>query len=386
MSIEFECSQCSKTLRVADSTAGKKCKCPSCGVTLSIPSIPPEEALDVKIEIACPQCSNVLLFAPELEGTRGLCKGCGHIFTLTYDPSRQEQPSGTFPFQCPNCEFLFEGKPEMEGRKGKCTECQSVFTIKKMATNKQTVAPITQPTIPAKPTASSKPVAKPKPKPTKPATAPMAIPAAVPIANPYTGATASVPQSGGASPWDAIDLTPTARPATASSSQSFPAYNANPYSAGMYAPSMPAQRNSYSSSSMDIMGIAKWHRKLCHSIVGLLMIIPIYVMMVIGTFMMGAPNKGEAGPLGIVFALGMVALALVMFAIGLFFLISYIVLCTKVYETGMAVLMILGYFIGGIVPFLPFVILVVVIVRGNSILKSHGYQVGLLGVSPDQLR
>jgi hypothetical protein len=52
----------------------------------------------------------------------------------------------------------------------------------------------------------------------------------------------------------------------------------------------------------------------------------------------------------------------------------------------MAVLMILGYFIGGMVPFLPVVLLVVVVVRGNSILKSHGYQFGLFGVSPDQLR
>jgi hypothetical protein len=292
----------------------------------------------------------------------------------------------------------------MEGRKGKCTECKSVFTIKKMATKKQSAAPIpklatsVKPASPVKPTASASPIAKPKPKPVKPVTAPtgvppaiptaipQAIPTAVPIANPYTGATASMPQSGVASAWDAIDLSPATWPAPASSPQSSPAYSANPYSAGMYAPSMPAQRNSYGSSSMDIIGIAKWHRKLCLSVVGILMMIPIHVAMLIGTFQMGAPNRGEASPLVIVFALGMVALALVMLVISLLFLISYIVLCTKVYETGMAVLMILGYFIGGIVPFLPLVLLVVVVVRGNSILKSHGYQVGLLGVSPDQLR
>jgi Zn-finger nucleic acid-binding protein len=86
MSIEFQCSRCSRTLRVADSTAGKKCKCPSCRVTLSIPGSPLEEILDSKIEINYPQCSTVFLSAPELEGTRGLCKGCGHVFTLSYDP------------------------------------------------------------------------------------------------------------------------------------------------------------------------------------------------------------------------------------------------------------------------------------------------------------
>jgi hypothetical protein len=47
------------------------------------------------------------------------------------------------------------------------------------------------------------------------------------------------------------------------------------------------------------------------------MMIPIFVAMLIGTFLMDATNRGEASPLVIVFALGIVALALVMLAISI---------------------------------------------------------------------
>lgn len=38
MSIEFRCTQCQKLLRVADETAGKPAKCPSCGTIVQIPA------------------------------------------------------------------------------------------------------------------------------------------------------------------------------------------------------------------------------------------------------------------------------------------------------------------------------------------------------------
>jgi phage FluMu protein Com/preprotein translocase subunit YajC len=38
MAIEFRCTQCSKLLRTADDTAGKKAKCPACGTVLDVPS------------------------------------------------------------------------------------------------------------------------------------------------------------------------------------------------------------------------------------------------------------------------------------------------------------------------------------------------------------
>jgi hypothetical protein len=42
--IEFKCSECGKQLRVKDDAAGKKGKCPQCGVTLEVPT-PQEDAL-----------------------------------------------------------------------------------------------------------------------------------------------------------------------------------------------------------------------------------------------------------------------------------------------------------------------------------------------------
>jgi hypothetical protein len=44
MSIEFNCSQCGKLLRVGDDAAGKQARCPSCSTVQSIPAAPPASA------------------------------------------------------------------------------------------------------------------------------------------------------------------------------------------------------------------------------------------------------------------------------------------------------------------------------------------------------
>ena len=41
MSIEFSCSQCGQNLRVSDESAGKRAKCPKCGVVNQIPEVAP---------------------------------------------------------------------------------------------------------------------------------------------------------------------------------------------------------------------------------------------------------------------------------------------------------------------------------------------------------
>lgn len=393
MSIEFECSQCSKTLRVAASNAGKKCKCPSCNALLAIPLsssvAAPSNSLTQsnsgvslfsgKTEIACPKCSTTLLYSPELEGTRGLCKGCGHIFTLSHDDQALEEESDTFPFQCPNCEFLFEGKPEMEGRKGKCTECQSVFVIEKLKTEKPKAAPTAKPAP-----AISKSHVKTKPPTAIPAAIPTAIPVAIPMAIPQSNRSLDINQPGNASAWDAIDLNQAAWQAPGQAMQS-PAYTANPYSAGNYATTSSSRGRVYS-GSQDIASIASWHRKLSMSVLGVILMIPVYIGLIATMFAVANPREGQVGPIHFVILGGLFIAALIMFVLGILLLISYIVLCTKLYDSGMAVVMILGYFVGGLVPFLPLIMLVVVASKAASILKSKGYTVGLLGVSSDQLR
>lgn len=113
--------------------------------------------------------------------------------------------------------------------------------------------------------------------------------------------------------------------------------------------------------------------------------IPVYVVLILTMYAVANP-EGQVGPGHIVILGGLFIAATIMLALGVLLLVSYIALCTKLYESGMAIVMILGYFIGGFIPLLPLIMLVVVASKAGSILKSKGYTVGLLGVSADQLR
>jgi hypothetical protein len=135
MPIEFQCTHCSRQVRVPDGSEGKKCKCPECQNILTVPEIE-VEAIEIKLEVPCPRCNFVLVCDPSLEGTRGLCPNCKFIFTIAPPGSTTALEAETslqltFAFQCPHCRQLFEGKPGMEGRKGKCIHCKEVFEIKR---------------------------------------------------------------------------------------------------------------------------------------------------------------------------------------------------------------------------------------------------------------
>jgi membrane-bound ClpP family serine protease len=121
-------------------------------------------------------------------------------------------------------------------------------------------------------------------------------------------------------------------------------------------------------------------------VLGILLTIPFYVGSLVTVLATIDRQQPQIGPIHMILFGCMGVSALVMLVFGILLLISYIVLCTKLYDSGMAIVMILGYFIGGVVPFLPLIMLVVVASKGSSVLKSRGYAVGLLGVPPDQLR
>lgn len=160
MPIEFDCENCSRTLRVPEGSSGKKSQCPACGQTQEIPFVVAlDSALDPevdagaqkadaapnlkekKLRIPCPKCKHVLVCPEKLEGSRGQCRKCNAIFTITRVPEKAVLESTELVFNCPECNQLFEGREEMRGRKGKCHSCHAVFVIelKRPEPIKQTV-------------------------------------------------------------------------------------------------------------------------------------------------------------------------------------------------------------------------------------------------------
>ncbi|WP_146678458.1 zinc ribbon domain-containing protein [Pirellula sp. SH-Sr6A] len=389
MSIEFQCRYCSKTLRVADQSAGKKCKCPSCSATLDIPVFEPASLAPVDappsadtsdsdvLQIGCPKCRVVLHYVSALEGTRGMCKGCGHIFTLS-QKAIDAPTTDSFPFECPACHFMFEGKPGMEGKKGKCTECNEVFFI----------APLKLPE--PKPAVSPVQVSKPRPTPTP---AP---------ANPKSRQTAapkpSTPKSNGPkSPVRPSATTPPVTPSVPSPSiwddLAIPDANwnapaqatQNPYTAsyptggGYRAPS----KRKRSLDQDTVYSIAYWHRALVTSFLWSLVVGILYgILVVVAQLVLvkGQVDMTLLIAIGVPFAI--LVLSLLFLAIR--FLIAYIFLCIRLYDGPVAALFILGYFLGCI-PFLPLILLIIVLIKAHSVLKGAGYDVGLTGVDPNSL-
>ena len=68
--IKFACPSCSKSMRVDDSYAGKKGKCPKCGNTLEVPE---QSAL---IEFECESCDYTIKVAAAAAGKKGRCPKC----------------------------------------------------------------------------------------------------------------------------------------------------------------------------------------------------------------------------------------------------------------------------------------------------------------------
>lgn len=387
MSIEFTCRYCSKTLRVSDQSAGKKCKCPSCSATLEIPSAEPplattgaietqsnsagEPASDV-LQIGCPKCRVVLHYVSALEGTRGMCKGCGHIFTLS-QKAIDSPTTDSFPFECPACHFMFEGKPGMEGKKGKCTECNEVFFIAPLKLPEPKPAAVPVQVSRPKPTAGvspSKQKQQTAPKPTARPSAPRNV--ASPASSPAPAApTKSV--------WDDLSLpdanwnAPVQSPTVNPYSVSYPSGNS----------SRARTRRSHSYDSDTLYSIAYWHRALVTSFIWSLIIGLLNGCLLVVAQIILDPRQLD---ITVAVIIGIPVLLLVLGAIFLSirFLVAYIFLCIRLYSGPVAALFILGNFLG-CVPFLPLILLIVVLVKAHSVLQAGGYKVGLTGVDPNSL-
>ena len=100
--IEFSCPHCRLPVRTPAATAGKKGKCPNCGVVVQIPlqSTPLEPTVTdgqaaattgrskaaqekrLRIEFPCPRCSKTVRTPPGAAGKKGKCPTCGAIVDI----------------------------------------------------------------------------------------------------------------------------------------------------------------------------------------------------------------------------------------------------------------------------------------------------------------
>jgi uncharacterized paraquat-inducible protein A len=93
--IEFTCPECGLPVRTPRATAGKKGKCPSCGVIVPIPkhpsSVPHRLAQGIpassasrsrQIEFSCRYCRHLVRTPSGTAGKKGRCPNCGQVIDI----------------------------------------------------------------------------------------------------------------------------------------------------------------------------------------------------------------------------------------------------------------------------------------------------------------
>lgn len=109
--------------------------------------------------------------------------------------------------------------------------------------------------------------------------------------------------------------------------------------------------------------------------------------MIAGGFLFGLISGATGGPQSLPdeppwpIMIVIIIVGTVIMASGLTAMVSYIVLCTKVYETSIAVLYILGYFLGGCVPLIPLILVILTLNKAAGVLRSYGISVGFFGTT-----
>lgn len=389
MPIEFACTTCQKTLRVPDGTEGQPCQCPACESICTIPragqatptdevSIPKDivqpNSEDDTLTVTCPKCHYPLLCKPELLGTKGQCKQCKHIFVIGQS-TEPDAPSSALIFSCPKCDQLFDGKPEMRGRKGRCHSCGEVFVIELRSTTPlpQPAARESKPSVFDQPsetvfgTGSSnilnrQPTTRAK-QPTDQTSQIQQVNQAISVPEPTINYAYPTPTF----------FAPTEFAPTLRHDIGFPA-------ATNYSPSMnfPTPNLSAGSNRSRLVDIAGWHRQLLLSLTVYFSTVLIMLILLLGMVLATVVFP----LLSVLLFVALMIVCAVAMGVSVWSIIAFIFLCTKVYDESTMWLHIVGFFVGGIIPLLPFVLVFMALNKAKQILIENGVHVGSWGVKP----
>jgi DNA-directed RNA polymerase subunit RPC12/RpoP len=118
MPIEFACSSCQQTVRVADAAAGKKGKCPKCGTILDIPNASP--TAPGASAAAAPRPKPAPAAAP---------KPAPKPAAPAASKPAAKVAGNNVSFSCPSCAKPIVAPAALAGKKGKCPHCQAKVVI-----------------------------------------------------------------------------------------------------------------------------------------------------------------------------------------------------------------------------------------------------------------
>jgi hypothetical protein len=426
--VRVSCPKCQYPLRCKLELMGSKGQCKQCKHIFIIGETSVAAVETTALVFSCPKCDQLFDGKPEMEGRKGKCHSCGEVFPIKLRQADSERkpkieksvkPASTPPATQPNPTQPTSSQSKSSQLKAPtadstanptstsslqliCGSCQGAMEVPSTAAGKTVACPYCQQMlqIPGNEGSSSTPKSSIF---DQPSSSLLDSPSAKTSTKTSTGIFdgLDVPTTGSSCPsYPPVDLygappnyqptsyPPTPYQPTSDASPQPASYPANDYSSPYQSPSSALQQSSYSGKGGNrewLISVASWHRRLALCIATFI----ISYAVIIATFTIynliseisgtGPIHTQTDPPLvmliltGIVFIVSIVA--------GTTMLISYIVLCTKIFETSTAMLYIVGYFVGCCVPFLPLILMIVILSKASGVLRSYGISVGVFGSS-----
>lgn len=414
--LRVSCPKCQYSLRCKPELKGSKGQCKQCKHIFIIGETSVAAVESTALVFSCPKCNQLFDGKPEMEGRKGKCHSCGEVFPIklrqadleskpkieksvkpaSAPPATQLKPSQPKPNQPKTPTAASASSPTpASSLQVICGSCQGAMEVPSTAAGKTVTCPHCRQTlqIPGSQGGSSAPKSSIF---DQPSSSLFDSPNTKTSSGIFDGL--DVPTTGPSYPsYPPVDLygaPPTYQPASYPPAPYQPtsyappqpsAYQASGYSSPYQPPSSAHQQSSYSGNGGNrewLISVASWHRRLAICITALVV---CYALMFAISFAFGfiselsAPGVDAEPPLLVMIPVGI--LLLVSMAAGITMLISYIVLCTKIYESGTATLYIVGYFVGCCVPFLPLILLIVTLNKASGVLRSNGISVGFFGTN-----